>query len=246
MLSAGSKRRTLAERRRRRGAGLILAGVAAIALAACGGGGSSGGGNLSSKSASQIVAAAGKAIYGVKSVHVSGTVNSGGAKIGLDLDLASGKGGTGTLTDNGLSVQLIVIGKTLYINGSPAFWRHFGGAAAATLFHGKWLKTTTAASGAAGSFADLINLHLLFGKLLKTHSSSLAKGKTTTIDGQSVIAIRDTKQGGTLYVATSGTPYPVEIQKTGSQAGRISFSKFNESVSLSAPSPAISLSQLEK
>ena len=84
----------------------------------------------------------------------------------------------------------------------------------------------------------------LFNQLLSSHGK-LAKGKTTTIHGQQAIAVSDTTNGGTLYVATTGKPYPLEISKTGSSGGQITFDHFNQPVSLTPPANAIDISQLK-
>jgi hypothetical protein len=210
------------------------------AIAGCGG---SSDNSLASKSPTAIVGAAVAAVDGVKSVHVSGSIVSGGSPITLDLDLVAGKGGRGRMSTNGLSFQLVAIGKVLYFNGGPAFWRHFGGAAAAQLFKGRWLKAPASASSFA-PLAALTNLRKLFSKLLVSHDR-LAKGATTTVNGQSVVAVTDTTKKGTLYVAATGKHYPVEILGTGAQHGRIVFDRFDESVSLTAPARAIDISQLQ-
>jgi hypothetical protein len=210
------------------------------ALAACGGSSDNG---VASKSPDAIVSAASAAINGVRSVHISGSIVSGGTPITLDLDLLSGKGGRGDMSESGLSFKLVAIGKVLYVNGSPAFWRHFGGAAAVQLFQGKWLKAPAATSGVA-SLAGLTDLHRLFASLLSSHGK-LARGAATTVNGQKAIAVTDTAKGGSLYVATTGPSYPIEFVKTGSEAGRIVFDRFNESVSLRAPANSIDISQLQ-
>jgi hypothetical protein len=220
---------------------------AATAISACGGSGGGSGGSsdngVSSKSADAIVTSATSAIDRVSSVHVAGSVVSGGSPIKLDLNVVANKGATGTMSENGLSFQLIGVGKYIYINGSPGFWRHFGGAAAAQLFQGKWLKAPTA-TGNFASLGALTNLHQLLSGLLP-HGAALTKGATSTVNGQQVVAIRDTTKGGTLYVATTGKPYPVEILKTGAQGGHITFDRINESVSLSPPTHSIDVSQLQ-
>jgi hypothetical protein len=208
-------------------------------IAACGGGASDNG--VASKSADGIVSAATGAISGVKSVHVSGSIVSGSSPITLDLNLVSGTGGQGTMSENGLSFRIVALNQTVYINGSPAFWRHFGGAAAAQLFNGKWLKAPE--SGQFASFASLTNLQQLLSSLLASHGP-LAKGGTTTVNGQKVVAVNDTAKGGTLYVATTGKPYPIEIKKAGAQGGHLSFDRFDQSVPLSPPANAIDVSQL--
>lgn len=227
----------------RRRLGLIaLSALVALALAACGssGGGSSNG--ITSKSPDDIVTAASSAVSSVNSVHVSGTVLSGGQHVTLDLNLVNGKGGRGSMAQNGLGFQIVALGPEVYINGSQSFWRTFGGAAAAQLLSGKWLKAP--ATGQLSSLATLTNVQKLFNQLLSSHGK-LAKGKTTTIHGQQAVAVTDTTNGGTLYVATTGKAYPLEISKTGAQGGQITFDHFNQPVTLTPPANAIDISQLK-
>ena len=212
--------------------------LVACAVSACGGASSNG---VASKSANGIVTAAIDAIDGANSAHISGSLVSDGDPVSLNLDLVSGKGGRGEMSQGGLSFRIEVVGGEVYINGSEAFWNHFGGQGAEQLLNGKWLKAP--ASGQFASLAQLSNLHLLLGTLLTTHGA-LVKAGTSTVDGQSAVAVRDTAKDATLYVATTGPPYPLEIDKIGSQAGRIRLSGFNESVSLTAPRDAIDISKL--
>jgi hypothetical protein len=217
--------------------------LCAGAISACGG--SSGGGSdngVSSKSASDIVTAATNAMNKVSSLHVSGSVSSGSAPISLDLDLVSGKGGRGTMSESGLSFQIIVVSNNVYINGSPAFWQHFGGAAAAKQLDGKWLKTP--ATGDFASLAQLANLHTLLGSLLASHGATLTKGAKTTVNGHAVIGVKDSSNGGTLYVATTGQPYPIEVVKGGTSGGTIKFDSFDQSFSLTPPANSIDISSL--
>ena len=222
----------------------VLALFAAVAISACGGSSSSSGNGVSAKSPNEILSAATKAINGVNSVHVSGSLLSSGSPISLDLNLVSGKGARGSMSEGGLSFQLVDVGGNVYINGSPTFWSHFGGSAAAQLFNGKWLKAPASNTNFA-SFAALTNLHQLLGAVLANHGT-LAKGATTTVNGQKVVALKDTKMGGTLYVATTGKPYPVEISKSGSSGGRMDFDRINQPVALAPPPNAIDISKLHK
>lgn len=214
---------------------LLLAG----AVAGCGGASDNG---VSAKSANDIVTAALSAINAAKSAHIAGSVVSGGAPISLDLDLVAGKGGLGSMSQSGLGFKIEVVDNEIYIDGSSAFWRHFGGAAAVSLLTGKWLKAP--ASGQFASLAQLSNLHQLVDTLLTQHGA-LVKSGTSTIDGQSAVGVRDTHKDATLYVATTGTAYPLEVVKTGSQSGHLTLSRFNESVALTPPANAIDVSQLK-
>ena len=132
---------------------------------------------------------------------------------------------------------------TVYIKGSPALYGRVGGPAAAQLLRGKWLKAP-ATSGNLASIASLTDLRQLVDTTLASHGT-LAKGGTTTVGGQKVVAVTDTSKGGTLYIATTGQPYPIEIMKAGASGGKITFDRWNEPVSLAAPSNAIDLAQLQ-
>lgn len=219
--------------------------VLAFGVAACGG--SSGGGGssdngISSKSPDQIVSAVNAAVNGVNSVHVAGSVSNSGSQTTLNLNLLNGKGGKGSMSQAGLAFKIVAVGNQVYINGSNAFWAKFGGSAAAKLLSGKWLKAP--ATGQLSSIASLTNVHTLFNQLLSSHGK-LAKGSTTTVNGQKVIAVNDTTNGGTLYVATTGKPYPIELNKSGSDGGKITFDQFNQAVTLAAPANSIDISQLQ-
>jgi hypothetical protein len=217
--------------------------LATGALAACGSSGSSGNG-VASKSPSAILSSATDAIQGAKSVHVSGALESGNLSIKLDLDILSGQGARGSMSENGLSFQLIASGKYVYINGSPSFWTRFGGTAAAQLLQGKWLKAPANSSNFS-SLSSLTDLHQLAQALLTGHGT-LSKGSTSTVDGQRVIAITDTSKSSRLYVATTGKPYPIQIAKTGSSAQHVDFDHYNASVSLTPPANSIDISKLQK
>lgn len=219
--------------------GSIVA-VAAIAAGVAGCGGSSSNGEAS-KSPSTIISDSQRAASSAKFVHVSGTVTQSGKQIGVDLDLASGTGAKGTLSQNGSSVQLIRIGTTAYIQASPAFYRQFGApAAAAQLLKGKWLKAPANRPDLA-SLTSLTDPSQLFSRLLNAHGPNIQKGGETTVNGQKAVVLKDSNAKGQLNVATTGKPYPVSI--TG-PTGQFSFTNWNKSVSITAPPNSIDTSQL--
>jgi hypothetical protein len=181
------------------------------------------------------VAAAQQAIDGVKSVHVSGGTTTGQVPVTLDLSLVAGKGGRGSMVINGGNLQIVAVGPSIYINASSTFWNKASGKKVAALLAGKWLKAP--AVGQFATFASLTDLTKLFNQLLTQHGT-LSKGAATTVDGQKAIAITDKTKGGTLYVATTGKPYPIEIAKG---ASKITFDQIDQPVSITAPSGAISI-----
>jgi hypothetical protein len=196
--------------------------------------------SIASESPSAIVAAATSAIDGVSTARVTGSGLDGTTSVALDLMLVAGKGGEGNVTESGLSFQFVVIGGEGYFKAGAAFWKHFANQAVAQLAQGKWFKAP--ASGSFAGLAQFGNLHALFTGLLAPHGT-LTKGAITTVRGQKVIPITSSANGGTLYVAATGKPYPVEIADP-RQHGVIVVDDINQPVKLTAPSGAIDLSQL--
>jgi hypothetical protein len=233
-------------------AGLTVAAALILLIAVltgCGGGSSSSSSSSSSngvadKSPADILAATKVASDAARTVHVSGSIVSSGSPITLDMSLIAGKGGHGQLSESGLAFELIQVGKTVYIKGSPAFYKKIGGTAAAQLLQGKWLKAPASNSDFA-SLSQLTDLRQLVDQTISTHGSSLTKAGTSTVAGQKVVGITDKTEGGTLYIAATGQPYPVQIVKTGSGGGKITFDRWNSSVTVAAPANAIDVAQLQ-
>jgi hypothetical protein len=235
-------------------AGIVLA--LALVAAGCGGGSSNttttnGTTNASSngeasKPAVQVLADAVKAADSASSLHMSGNVSSGKNPVGIDLSIAKGNGATGSMTINGKKVDLVIVGSNGYMKGDGSFWTQFGGAAGATiaqLLQGKWLKFPVNNA----QFHPIIafsSAKALFDKLKSGADKHLQNSGVTTYKGQSVVALDDGAKNGTLYVAATGTPYPVALVKTGSDGGTITFSAWNEPVSLTAPTNVLDFSKL--
>lgn len=227
---------------RRSPAATVLAALGAVAaLAGCGS--SSSGNGVAAKSPTQILEATKAAASKAASVHIAGSIVSEGKSIALDMELLSGKGGKGKISQEGFSINLIQVNGAVYINGSTAFYRHVAGAAAAQLLQGKWLKAP-ANSGELASLSSLTNLSKLIDTTLESHGA-LKKGSETSVDGQKAIGVTDSAKGGTLYVATTGTAYPLQIVKTGGGGGKVTFDRWNEAVTLTPPANAIDISQLQ-
>jgi hypothetical protein len=218
--------------------------AAALGLAACGG--SSGGAKdngVAAKAPTAIVSAAQQAADTATSVHLSGSIAASGAPTTFDLNLVKGTGGSGTLSVNGLSFNLIRIGSTIYVKGSPAFYKQFSGAAA-SLLDGKWLKglSTSGSFKSIGPFTDLTSF--VDQALASQPGQKLSKGANTTIAGQKVVEVKD-PNGGTLSIATSGQPFPVRIAQGGTSGGSITFDRWNTPVALKPPPAAVDLAKLQ-
>ena len=232
---------------------LGLAALITLMVAACGGsssstsgGGGSGGSDngIASKSADEIVNTAAQAAESASSVHVSGSIQAAGTSVGINLQIVSGKGATGTVSEGNASFNLVALGDNFYIQPDKAFLEKFAhSSAAVSLLEGKWLRGSRT-GGSFASFGQLTSINSLMTSLVKGHGT-LTKGSTTTVDGQDVIAIHDTSKGGTLYVATTGKPYPIQVSKTsGSKAGKVTFSQYNASFPIAAPKNSLNIDQL--
>lgn len=216
--------------------------LAVTLLSGCGSSSPAGNG-AATKSPAAILAQAKAAAAGAASVHVAGAIVAQGKPIALDMQLLSGKGGKGRITLEGLSIDVVQIGRFVYLKGSKAFYSHVAGPAAAQLLQGKWLKASTAGSNFA-SLASLTNIGTLIDTTLASHGT-LASAGTTTVEGHKVVGVTDTGKGGTLYVAATGAAYPIEIVKSGASGGKITFEGWNQPVTLTAPAGAVNINQLQ-
>jgi hypothetical protein len=217
--------------------GLVLS---VIALAGCGS--SSSGNGVASNPPAEIIARAKAAADSASGVYISGTLVSKGVPISLEMELLAGKGGRGRVAQSGLSFELVQLGGIVYIDGSAAFYRHIGGSAAAQILQGRWLKAP-AGTPELAPIAALTDLGKLIGSALASRGP-LTSGGVTTVYGQKVVAVDDVSQGGTVYVAATGKPYPLEVVKDGGRGGTVVFERWNEPVTLVAPTDAIDLTKL--
>jgi hypothetical protein len=216
-----------------------LALASAALLAGCGDGASVENG-AEEKTPAQIVALASAAAAHAASVHVAGSILSEGKPISLNMELVAGQGGQGRVSLDGTSFRLVGIDDAVYVSGDTAFYTRFAGPTAARVMRGKWLKG--AQVGAFRSLASLTRLGSFLRSALSSHGA-LARGAGAIVAGQRAVAVRDTAGGGTLYVASSGTPYPLEIVER--DGGRLVFDRWNQAVTLSVPTDAIDTRELQ-
>jgi hypothetical protein len=222
-------------------AALVGAAVVAVIIAVTGSSSPGPSNGVAGMAPAAIVTAAANAIGSASSFRVSGSGQDNGRPVALDLELQSGQGAEGTVTENGASFQIVVIGGALYMKAAAASWQHVSGTAAAQLLAGKWLQLST--GGQYASLASLANGPALFEKLL-SKKGTFAKGSTSTLDGQGVVALQEPSTNTTLYVATNGPAYPVELTQPGTQGGTIVFDRINQPVQISPPPNPVNMSQL--
>jgi hypothetical protein len=220
----------------------LLTALAALA-AGCGSSGSKSNG-VADKSAQQIVTTALTAAKTAKSVHVAGTINTG-SPVTIDLELVRNVGGKGSITTNGSTFQIVSVGGKVYIKADAATLQKLGnssvGSAVAQLLGGKWFVAPTSVPQLS-SIGSLTDINKLFDAALK-NPGKLTKGSETKINGQPAIGVNSTAKDGTLYVATTGTAYPLQIAGSKNQ-GTVNFTDWDSAIDIKAPPNPVDLSKI--
>ncbi len=215
--------------------------VAALATA-CGGsnGGSGGVRQEAGKAPLVILRDALRAARAARSVRLVGTSRNSSVTA-LALELTGSRGGRGTATVSGLSFSIVRLGRSMYLRGDVGFTRHFAGRAATQVGH-RWFRVPPGRAQFK-PFADLTNMRVLLTKLLSPSKRTLVKLSVRTVNGVRVIGLED-RGHGVLYVAASGTPYPVEIVSLPAGSGKLVFGDWNRPVALRVPAGAVDLEHL--
>jgi hypothetical protein len=199
---------------------------------------------IADKPPAQIVAAAVNALASARSVHMTGTVRESGRRYTFDvvLERASAKGSmTGpVLGIKNAQFDFVVAGGKLFIRSST-LWRRVGGAAAAQLLDKRWVVLPKA------SFREFpFRSVRVFARGI--HSGSPDKpsraGAVTMINGRPAIPVRS--GDSIVYVATTGSPFPLRAMPATHAAGVgvVDFIAYNAPVTIGPPPNAVDLSQL--
>lgn len=212
----------------------LLVGLAAPAASA----------SRASTTPDQWVAASLTAAKAASTVHITGVMSLTGQRLSLDLRLVAGKGASGRIVVGKQRIDIVQLGGFAYFRAGGGYWRHYGGSLAAELFAGRWVKVRTSMPGFS-SFTSLTNMSSFFAGMFNSHGA-LSLGGTRRIGGTPAIGIIDSSQGGgTLWIASTGTPYPLRVTQTGGP-GYIGFGSWDAPVKLTAPKNPVDLSKLKK
>ena len=225
-------------------AALVLAIATAGPLVATGSASADDG--LGSLSAREITRRAHDALFSVHSLHLStrGRLSRTGAQASVDLtlDRAANCRGSVSLGKQG-SVETIKRGNTVWIKPDQTFWKHRirGGSATAKFYAGHYLKGS-AKRPPLRDMAQVCDLDAFLNATARRHGTTpvkLTKGKETKLHEVSVIPVRAVAGGRmeTLYVATHGKPYPIQLSiRDRSAETTVRFSDFNKPVPSKTPS----------
>ena len=216
-------------------------------LASDGAWGASGNGEAA-KSPETILADAVAATSDASTARIAGSLVSDGQRITLDIVSDHGTAGGGTLITNGAKFDIVVASPYVYLKADAKTWTKLAGnKAAAQIFAGKWLQTSTDNAQFA-SFTKLFDLGALTQQITKS-PGTVTKGKTTSYHGKQAIPLRSSSGGdaGILYVAATGKPYVLGLVGTGkNNPGELRFGSYDTAKMPAAPTGAIDLDQLEQ
>jgi hypothetical protein len=196
---------------------------------------SAGGDGVAALTADEILKKATAALQDADSVRIKGDGGSAGKRFAIDLRYAADKS-VGTLGINGQTIELRKLGQTVYLKGSRGFWMSNGGEVVAQLLTGKWLKTPLSDKRFSG-LSELTDLEEAAAGILEP-DGTITKGTQKTINGVPCIGLVSSgKDGGTLWVATTGEPYPVRIERSAGsgETGALDFTGYGEPVTVETP-----------
>lgn len=200
------------------------------------------------KSPTQLLAAAVSAAKSASSVHiVAAGIPDGAQTIALDLRLTAGKGGGGRMTIGSQVVDIVVLRPFVYFKANVKFWKTYAGSSGpmvVQLLANRWVKMPASNKDFA-ALIDLTDISAFIGGMAASHGK-LVLGGTKTIGGKKAIGILDTAKagGGTLWVAASGQPLPLQLTQTGS-SGHVDFADWNAPVHVKAPANAVDFSHVK-
>ncbi|BCJ50276.1 lipoprotein [Actinoplanes sp. NBRC 14428] len=191
------------------------------------------GNGVAALTADEILQRATGALKAAKAYHAEGDIDLDGQPTGIDLTV-DGENFTASLTSGKAKVDLLDVDGKRYMRPNEQFWVTAMDAPKAKLLAkvigDRWV---TAAEGDQ-SFAELFSIGSAEEFLKPT--GTLTKGTEKQIGGVPAIALED--QQATLYIATTGEPYPLRIGgKDG--ASQVLFSDFNAPAKpIEPPAPA--------
>jgi hypothetical protein len=174
---------------------------------------------------------------------VISTASQGPLKSTSNLQLTN-DGGHARISLLGLVYEAIRTGETAYLKGNRALYTHLNALTANAVGNiptGTWLKASSN-SGPIAEVAAVTDLRRELNVLLGV-TGPLTIGATTTIHGQNVIELKETAKlfTGSLYIATTGKPYPIELLKHGRETSHTTFTNWNKPIPLTPPANTITI-----
>jgi hypothetical protein len=216
-------------------------------LTGCSTGGTNGVAHLS---AADAVSRARAVAIAAPSVHIKGTLLDGGDPVTIDMRLRGADGGTGQVSADGDTFQLLRIGQEVYLRGDASFYSTVAGERSGlapqvtAALQGKYLHVPPADGGYA-KFAGFTSVEGLFGDLVKMSGKLRKDGQVTVRGMRSLSIVTGDGHGAQLAIAMDGTPYPTLYRPAGAAGGSLEFFDYGAQVDLTPP-PAAQVVDIDK
>ncbi|MDN3355818.1 hypothetical protein [Actinomadura sp. DC4] len=195
---------------------------------------------IAAKSEADIVKAAQDALAHARSVHIKGAFTESGKRTEMDLRMGQNAcDGSIKSPSNGTNARVYVrcVGKRTYMR-SPELIRAEGGAAVARVIGDHWFYSSKTRSGPLAGLTKPAD----FAESL-TADGTVTKGKKTTLGGVPVLQLLN--DGSSMYVATTGTPYPMRIEPDPPKPGQgLDLLDYNAPLNVVAPPGAVDVDHL--
>ncbi len=187
--------------------------------------------------AAQIQSKTRAAAESAHALRLSGNVVTSGRTYRLDMRLNS-EGGSGSVTAEGATFQLLRIGEELYLKAGADFWTQADGKgddsdATADKLDGKYVKVPSG-DPAYKKFSGFTDKGVLLDGLLTLHGSLDTDGHHEQAGTRTIRITGDKGDGGTLDVSLEGQPYPLRLARAGG-AGTLTFSAWGKNFPLTEP-----------
>jgi len=219
---------------------VALAALAGATLAGCGDDKPSGPtpeAGFTDKTVAEIQAAAVEDMKAATSLRVTGEVESDGKTTTIDLALTTDGSCDGTMSAGQGTASIRGVGGASYLKADEEFWKSAAGDQAAMLISmigDKWAKLPSGGD----EFSSFCDLDAFFKDLDDNEMTNEKLGATKDIDGIPAIEVTGDDSGGTesVWVSTADPHYILSIEKVGgTEPGSFTFSHFNETFDITAP-----------
>jgi hypothetical protein len=172
------------------------------------------------------------------SARVSGEFKDDeGMRIALDITYKGAEGAHGTLSAEGSTFELLRVADDVYMKADADTWSAIGGdPAAGELLENRYVLVPPGDDSLA-DLAAFLNWEEFIDNALEPHGA-ISKGDTRDdVNGSPAVGlVSKGADGGVLWVATVGTPYPLRTEPTeGAGEGAIDFLDWDKAIEITAP-----------
>jgi hypothetical protein len=203
-------------------ASLLGLAAAGLAVAGCGSGHPTGAA-AKEPDTDRLISSMQAAVRGSRSVHVDGKVFSGGHPVGLDLGVTRQGAFAGSVTQNGVPLQVVGLGDRFYFKATAGALHLLGApAGACAAVCGKYLETT---GPQTRHEVGAVNMATLTSDLT-ARLPKMTEDGATMVDGQRAWVLTGAN-GATVDIAVDGAHYPLEVDSAPSKDEVVEFTDWN-------------------